>query len=131
MQLMRADDPRMSRVEQVGSISRGLKLLAGELDVPVLGLSQLSRAPEQRPDKQPMLSDLRESGNLEQDADVVCFIFRQEYYEADEPGRRGARPRSSSPSTATGRSARSELAFQAPYPRFRNLPEPPARRGAP
>ena len=83
MQLMRADDPRMSRVEQVGSISRGLKLLAGELNVPVLALSQLSRAPELRPDKKPILSDLRESGNLEQDADVVCFIFRQEYYEDD------------------------------------------------
>ena len=89
MQLMRADDPRMSRVEQVGSISRGLKLLAGELDVPVLALSQLSRAPEQRPDKKPMLSDLRESGNLEQDADVVCFIFRAGVLRAREPGRAG------------------------------------------
>ena len=62
MQLMRPDDPRQSRVEQVGAISRGLKLLAGELNVPVLALSQLSRAPEQRPDKRPILSDLRESG---------------------------------------------------------------------
>ena len=62
LQLMRPDDPRQSRVEQVGHFSRGLKLLARELDVPVIGLSQLSRAPEQRPDKKPMLSDLRESG---------------------------------------------------------------------
>ena len=62
MQLMRAEDPRANRVEQVGQISRGLKILARELEVPVIGVSQLSRAPEQRPDKRPMLSDLRESG---------------------------------------------------------------------
>ena len=70
MQLMRAEDPRANRVEQVGQFSRGLKILARELDVPVIGLSQLSRAPEQRPDKRPMLSDLRESGCLTGDARV-------------------------------------------------------------
>src|SRR5918996_2620803 len=84
MQLMRPDDPRQSRVEQVGAISRGLKLLAGELDVPVVALSQLSRAPELRPDKRPILSDLRESGNLEQDSDLVCFLFREEYYKRED-----------------------------------------------
>jgi replicative DNA helicase len=88
MQLMRTDDPRANRVEQVAQFSRGLKILARELDVPVIGVSQLSRAPEQRPDKRPILSDLRESGSLEQDADVVGFLYRDDYYNADseDPG---------------------------------------------
>ncbi len=81
MQLMRAEDGRANRVEQVGQFSRGLKILARELNVPVIGLSQLSRAPELRPDKRPMLSDLRESGSIEQDADVVGFIFREAIYD--------------------------------------------------
>jgi replicative DNA helicase len=87
LQLMRTDDPRANRVEQVGQISRGLKILARELEVPVLAISQLSRAPEQRSPPKPMLSDLRESGNLEQDADVVAFLFREDYYRDpdDEP----------------------------------------------
>jgi replicative DNA helicase len=84
LQLMRADDPRSSRVEQVGQMSRGLKLLARELDIPVLAVSQLSRAPEQRPDKRPILSDLRESGNIEQDSDLVMFLYREDYYNRDE-----------------------------------------------
>ena len=83
MQLMQASDPRVNRVEQVGQISRGLKLLAKELSVPVIGISQLSRAPEQRPDKRPILSDLRESGQLEQDSDVVIFIYREAKYNED------------------------------------------------
>jgi len=87
LQLMRSDDPRANRVEQVGQISRGLKILARELEVPVLAISQLSRAPEQRHPPKPMLSDLRESGNLEQDADVVAFLYREDYYRdpEDEP----------------------------------------------
>jgi replicative DNA helicase len=80
LQLMRADDPRANRVEQVGQMSRGLKILARELDIPVLAISQLSRAPEQRPDKRPILSDLRESGSIEQDSDVVAFLYREDYY---------------------------------------------------
>src|SRR6476659_6296196 len=87
LQLMRADDPRANRVEQVGQMSRGLKILARELEVPVLAISQLSRSPEQRHPPKPMLSDLRESGNLEQDADLVAFLFREDYYRdpEDEP----------------------------------------------
>ncbi|HVY78907.1 MAG TPA: replicative DNA helicase [Solirubrobacterales bacterium] len=87
LQLMRSDDPRANRVEQVAQMSRGLKILARELQVPVLAISQLSRAPEQRHPPKPMLSDLRESGAIEQDADVVAFLYREDYYRdpEDEP----------------------------------------------
>jgi replicative DNA helicase len=87
LQLMRSDDPRANRVEQVAQMSRGLKILARELAVPVLAISQLSRAPEQRTPPKPQLSDLRESGSIEQDADLVAFLYREDYYRdsEDEP----------------------------------------------
>ena len=81
LQLMRGSKKYENRVQEISEITQGLKSVSKELDVPILALSQLSRAVEQREDKRPHLADLRESGTIEQDADVVVFIYRQEYYE--------------------------------------------------
>jgi replicative DNA helicase len=120
LQLMRHEGRVESRVEQVGQISRGLKGLARELEVPVIAISQLSRAVEQRGgEKKPILSDLRESGQIEQDADLVMFIYREEYYSKEDSERPGeadviiAKHRN-------GPIGDVILTFQKEYPKFMN-----------
>src|SRR5919107_1634431 len=116
LQLMRADSRSDSVVEQIGEISKGLKTLARELKVPVIALSQLSRAVEQRHEKVPMLSDLRSSGQIEQDADLVMFIYREEYYEEDSEHQGEAELIISK--HRNGGLGNVPLVFQHEYPRF-------------
>jgi replicative DNA helicase len=84
LQLMQSDKKIDNRVQEVSDISRAMKIMAKELMVPVICCAQLSRGPEGRTDKKPMLSDLRDSGAIEQDADVVMFLYRDEYYKTSE-----------------------------------------------
>jgi replicative DNA helicase len=83
LQLMRAERPAETRVQEIGSFSRGLKAIARELGCPVVALSQLNRNVEHRPDKKPTMADLRESGDIENDADLICFLYREDYYDPD------------------------------------------------
>ncbi len=146
LQLLQAASAKDSRVNEVSEITQGLKAVAKELNIPVIALSQLSRQVENREDKRPQLSDLRESGSIEQDADIVMFVFREEYYKerekpsrcrsgrdgqvaADHGKRSMARPRSSWASSATVPSARSNCPSKASSPALATWPATVRRSG--
>jgi replicative DNA helicase len=120
LQLMTSGTTVENRVQEVSQISRALKVLARDLDVPIIALSQLSRAVEQRHDKRPILSDLRESGSIEQDADLVMFVYRDEYYNPEETESAGiaelllAKHRN-------GATGTEKVAFQKRYAKFSDL----------
>ncbi len=119
LQLMQGDQKTENRVQEISQISRGLKSLAKELGIPIIALSQLSRRLEERPNKRPILSDLRESGAIEQDADVVLFVFREEVYKDNDPALKGlaeiiiAKQRN-------GPTGKVTLTFLKEYTRFEN-----------
>ena len=127
LQLMSSNRRSDNRVQEVAEFSRGLKMLAKELDIPVVALSQLSRQPESRTDKRPMLSDLRESGSIEQDADIVSFIYRDEVYDADSPDKGTAELIIAK--HRNGAVGKVQLAFLAHYAKFANLSRRPQSAG--
>ena len=132
MQLMSGASSAESRVQEVSQISRGLKSLAREIEVPVVALSQLSRGPEQRTDKRPLLSDLRESGSIEQDADLVMFLYRPEYYAPpDKREELEGKAELIISKQRNGPTGVVELFFQKAYTRFDSVTRgPPGRGGA-
>ncbi len=119
LQLMSGRNSAENRQVEVSEISRGLKILARELEIPVVALSQLSRNLEMRADKRPMLADLRESGSLEQDADVVMFLYRDEIYNPESPERGTAEVIISK--HRNGPTGKTDLAFLDHYTRFANM----------
>ena len=121
LQLMTGRGRAENRQVEVAEISRGLKILARELECPVVALSQLSRNLEARQDKRPMLSDLRESGSFEQDADVVLFIYREEQYDPDTPIDRRGMAEIIVAKHRNGPTGSAHLVFLSQYARFDNL----------
>jgi replicative DNA helicase len=120
LQLMTSGTTAENRVQEVSQISRNLKLLARDLDLPILAMSQLSRAVEQRHDKRPILSDLRESGSIEQDADLVAFLYRDDYYNGEESEQQGIAEVIVS-KHRNGPTDTVKLAFQKRYTKFADL----------
>ena len=119
LQLMESKNASGSRQQEISEISRGLKILAKELDVPVIALSQLSRATEARADHKPMLSDLRESGSIEQDADIVLFIHRDDYYDQESENKNTAEIIVAK--NRHGETGTVKLGWEGKYTRFFNL----------
>jgi replicative DNA helicase len=125
LQLMQVPGTRENRATEISEISRSLKALAKELEVPVVALSQLSRAVEQRNDRRPMMSDLRESGAIEQDADVILFIFREEVYAPDKEEVKG-RAEVIIGKQRNGPIGKIDLTFLGRFTRFANFQDPNA-----
>jgi replicative DNA helicase len=128
LQLMRGNERVDNREQQIAEISRSLKSLAKELGIPVLALSQLNRSLEKRPDKRPMMSDLRESGSLEQDSDTILFIYREEVYEKDKEDAKG-KAEIIVGKQRNGPIGTTELAFIHEHTRFENLAREYMSRG--
>jgi replicative DNA helicase len=124
LQLMQPTRRVDNRVQEVAELSRGLKILAKELDVPVIALSQLSRKPEDRADRRPQLADLRDSGSIEQDADIVCFIYRDEVYDKESAAKGEAELIIAKHRNGPLRTV--HLSFLGHYSRFANMARTPA-----
>jgi len=121
LQLMHTEHDTGNRVQEISEISRNLKIMAKELGVPVITCAQLSRGPESRDDKRPMLSDLRDSGAIEQDADVVMFLYRDEYYQKKEDNHNRAEIIFAK--NRHGSVGKVEVGFESKFTRFYDIDE--------